>query len=152
MLTRIGDMDDTKKLFRFGFRYNELLSQVNREDVSDYERERITRIQRRVAKHWRTLFPEGLKKTARQAFTEPDAMTEYDSVPLDGSTLSVAIQTGETWAAAFERTTVADLVKPEARRLLDLFFERNAEALDAIVGFECARKLPSYFHSGHPTR
>ena len=116
-----------------GSLYNELMRHVSRDEVSTVARERISRIQRRIARHYNHLVPGTISADYQMALntTEP---TDLDAKPLDPTKLiDRCIHTGNTYAALFEElpSISADL----AEKLGPLFAD-NATAFESIVGFE----------------
>jgi len=129
--------------------YNSLMTRVNKQDVSQYERERICRVQRRVARTWERLDPSpNSSDVYTQAMEQSPSMTEYDHVPLDNSMLSNTIRAGETFVDLLSSLKPEHLDTDFKVRMGNCFQE-NGEAFDNVVGFTCNRMVPDYFPAAH---
>ena len=90
--------------------YNSLMRTVPREEVTHYVRERISRIQRDIARHWLLLKPHPISDDAKMSLAAPNEFTEFDALPLDEKLLtSRCIKAGDACVALFEQLSATSL-------------------------------------------
>ena len=112
------------------------MASVPRTTVSLYRRERISRIQRRIARHHLILKPRHLSADALLAHAQPDRYVELDKLPLDAeAVVDQCIAFGEVYADLFEQLGT-DAVSAHFDAEPDRVVEENNAAFGQIVGFE----------------
>lgn len=125
-----------RRIVSAGDHYNRLMASVPRATVSLYRRERISRIQRRIARHHLLLRPRQLSAETLLAHAQPDMYVELDKLPLDAeAVIDQCIAFGEVYADLFEQL-VPEGVSAHFNAELDRVVEENDAAFNQIVGFE----------------
>ena len=128
--------DLESRIVRAGDKYHQLVAGLPRASVTSYGRERISRIQRRVARHYHELAPSSVSSTYQQALEKSDAFSERDGAVLDQSKImDQCILAGEAYANLFGQLQSLDCDDAFVSELNQLF-EENGVAYDSVVGFE----------------